>query len=66
MDLVTVPYEDFLKLCNVVLTSCNQASKEMDAGNMNGAKQLMDELHEGFCKVKFRAIDLQITDGKGW
>lgn len=66
MDLVTVPYDDFLKLCNVVLTSCNQTSKEMDAGNMDRAKQLMDELHAGFCKVKFRAIDLQITDGKGW
>lgn len=65
-DLITIPYDDFLALCNIVLRECNRASKEMDEGNAGQAKQIIDELHEGFCKVKFRAIDLEITNGTGW
>lgn len=65
-DLITIPYDDFLALCNIVLRESNSAKKAIEERDPSKAMEIMDGLHEGFCKVKFRAIDLEITNGTGW
>ena len=65
-DLITIPYDDFLSLCNIVLRESSRAKKAMEEDDPAKAREILDGLHDGFCKVKFRAIDLDITNGTGW
>ena len=66
-DLITIPYDDFLALCNIVLRESSRATKAIEEEEDPAkAREILDGLHDGFCKVKFRAIDLEITNGTGW